>query len=115
MHCQCVSPQLMHLAECPGVARGMMLSLDWLIKRLWGRKKVLPSYTIVPCLAGSKLIVPANSKRRVLHHQNDVSIKGRKRRDYEAIVIHVTVMCFDKKTCAYQAAATHGPFLRSTT
>ena len=29
--------------------------------------------------------------------------------------MHVTVMCSDKKTCAYQAATTHFPFHRSAT
>ena len=29
--------------------------------------------------------------------------------------MHVTAMCFDKKTCAYQAATTHLPFDRFTT
>ena len=93
----------------------MRSSLDWLIKWLRSRKKALASYTIVLCLVESKLIVPASSKRRVLHHQNDVVDKGCKRQDHEVIVMRVTVMCSDKKTCTYQAAATHFPFHRSTT
>ena len=28
------------------------------------------------------------------------------RRDHKVIVVHVTEMCSDKKTCAYQAATT---------
>ena len=54
----------------------MRLSLDWSIKRLRSRKKGLPSYTIVLHLVESKLIVPASSQQRVLHHQNDVVDKG---------------------------------------
>ena len=90
-------------------------SLDWLIKRLRSRRKALPSNTIVLRLVEFKLIVPASSKCRVLHHQNDIIDKGCKYRDHEAIAMHVTVMCSDKKTCAYQAASTHFPFHHSTT
>ena len=92
----------------------MRSSLDWLIKWLRSRKKALASYTIVLCLVESKLIVPASSKRRVLHHQNDVVDKGCKRRDHEVIAMRVTVMCSNKKAYAYQTPTTHFPFDRFT-
>ena len=82
---------------------------------VYWRKKALPSYTIDMRLAESKPIVPADSKCWVLNHQNDVVDKGDKGRDHEMTVMHVTTMCSDKKTCAYQAATTHFPFHGSTT
>ena len=77
--------------------------------------KVLPSYTIVLHFVEFKLIVPASSNIKSAITRTMSSIRGCECQDHEVIVMHVTVMCSDKKTCAYQAATTHFTFHRSPT
>ena len=82
----------------------MILSLAWLARRSCSRKEAssVPSYMIVPYRPESKLVVPASSQLRVHRITGTMSsIRGCKRRDHEVIVMHVTVMYSNKKTCVY--------------